>query len=660
MFNHIQSTSIGLPKSETITLFNSLKKTDSITKNQTIILQQINTLEYAGLIPSKEALLLKNNLSDNLFAEGILSDLVLRLIKQGKLAPEMKSVVNEKHLEKTIALLYTSHLEQAYSTLDPVHIQQRIWKASPKEFLSRMQEAEEMESKKYVKEWLHSLQFLKQECQTALAPLLKPLTDSEFKTYFLAFIDTLQLLEEDLTHQFCLEELYNLLKNQSETTFLFTLSQFLKAHYFYENHILSVEKNLSPHQDPQLSLFIAADAIKNAPHSKQLPTYYSLIYGKIKKSLDNTQTGPLNKPIAIIEGHSPDEKTISHTIQELFKKASQDFFIIDLKALKTEKDYLKTLAQIFSKKNPQALVAPISYKDQHLLLEASKKFGPPLVFFPSYTKTSDWEEASNDSNSLIRIGFPTPLNVDFLEEINKEKTKISGIPGLFQNTASKEFLKKKWGFSPQTKIVVIHTPEGNSPWPAFLAKEYSSHEDLTILVLTDAKNKSFIHTLKTKISPHTQIPLKIYSSLSPLEKEEILTLSDLIIDKEREQNSSLLFEASHAKTPILLDHSHSFFFSGGPIAFLKRLFHLQKDSHETEIHENLLNDLNLGIMIRSKKNFKLAFNELLFQDPPSTISPDNLKDTLFPLLQEMKEAAESKDLKEKKNLPRSLHFFTTR
>ena len=170
---------------------------------------------------------------------------------------------------------------------------------------------------------------------------------------------------------------------------------------------------------------------------------------------------------------------------------------------------------------------------------------------------------------------------------------------------------------------------------------------------------SFIHHLKTKIYPHTELPIQIYSSLTPLEREELLTLADLIIDKERKDRSALLFEANHAKTPLLLDNSPPPLFSGGFFHFLSRipsLFYLQKESPVSEIHEKILNDQNLGIMIRSKANFKLSFEELLFQKTPIP-SPAHLTNTLPTLVKEMK--AEAREQEQKKAQIEPLQFFTT-
>ncbi len=646
-------SSKNYPNSELNILFESLSKKDYITSEMATTLEQLNTLEHSGLIPSKEAILIKNNLNDELFAEGILSDLILKLVKKGKLAPEMRNIVYERRLKGSILFLYTCHLEQTYSTLKPYIIQQQLWKCSPKKLLLKMVEAQEMESKKYVNDWIFSLKFLNQEIQTSLEPLLHPLTNTQFKSLFLSFVETLSRVEKDFTHQICLQELYELLKKTPDTEFFQVTSSVLKASLFYQTHIQKIEKN--SYSDHQFSLCLAADAIKNAPYSKKLPMYYNLIYGHIKNKWDLVQNNLLKKSITILVGCSEDEKNVANTIQKSFEKANQPFSKIELSSLNNN---IKSLIQPLIKNSPASLIGAVDPEHQDLLLETAKSLELPITFFPPYTEASKWEETSNNSYPYFRIAFPTPLSSDISEEINGEKTKISGIPGVFQNTKTQQELKLMWGFSAETKVVLVNTPEGDSPWPSFLSKEYKTSKNITLAVLTEKKNKSFIHNLKTKISPSTDLPIKIYSSLTPLEREELFTLADLVIDKGRTY-SSLLFETSHAKTPLLIDNCPPDWFSGGLFACLSRipsLFYRKKEAPLLEIHEKILNDQNLGIMIRSKANFKLAFEELLFQENP--ISPPTLLEKTFPnFVREMKLDSQEQN-KTKPAMP-PLHFFTS-
>ena len=86
-------------------LLRALSQKEPISQESATTLQQINTLQNVGIIPPLESLLLKNNLNNTLFAEGILSDLILDLVQQGKLAPEMKQIVSQRKLHGTIQFL---------------------------------------------------------------------------------------------------------------------------------------------------------------------------------------------------------------------------------------------------------------------------------------------------------------------------------------------------------------------------------------------------------------------------------------------------------------------------------------------------------------------------------------------------------------------------
>ncbi|MBX9923218.1 MAG: hypothetical protein K2Y01_03825 [Rhabdochlamydiaceae bacterium] len=620
------------PQNTIPTLLQALSQKEPISQEAAITLQQINTLQHAGLIPPFEALLIKNNLNNPLFAEGILSDLILNLVQQGTLAPEMKQIVAQRKLQGTIRFLYTCHLEQTYSTLEPYILQQKLLGYTPKKLLIRMQEAEEMESKKYIKEWLQSLNLSNLECQQALAPLLKPLTWQEFKQHLLKFLDTLRTQEEEIVHQFCLKELYSLLQAKSESSVFFTLSQFVKAFRFYKKYADSIEKKLQINH--QFSFCVAADAIKNGPYSKELPTYYHLIYGKIKNSIEEPK-------LLIVQGSSPDDKNISTVIQSLCNKIQKPFSTLNSSSVKS----LSSLVQALLKKAPESIAAPIS-EPPSLLLEAAKALHIPMTFFPSYTNANQWEDISQDSYSNFRIAFPTPLPPNTLEEIQSEKTTVSGIPCVFSEQESPDKLKQKWGFTPETKVIILDTPEGNSPWPALLSKEYTNSNNLALIVLTDEKNASFIHTIKTKIRPQTNLPIQVYSSLTPQEREELLTLSDLLIARAPENSHTLLFEAQQAKTPVLLDRCPPPLFSKGILGFFRALgtlFHLSKENPEKAIQEKIMSDLNLGLFIRSPKNFKSAVDELLTQTSVESPPTPTFSESAPLLLQKMqKEAFENK------------------
>jgi hypothetical protein len=643
------------PTSQLKVLFDSLSKKDPISPETFTTLEQINTLEYAGFIPSKEAILIKNNLEDELFAEGILSDVILDLINQEKLAPEMQHLVSKRKLQGSILFLYTCYLEGTHSSLKPYIIQQQLWECNPKKLMIRMKEEQEKESKQYVTNYLASLKFSNKECQSSLEPLFHPLTDSEFKERFLNLLDTLYRAEEDLPHLFCIQELYELLKATPPAKLFLVTSKILKATSFYQKHIHQVEKG--SFRDRQFSLCIAADAIKNAPFSSKLPTFYNLVYGQIKKSWENSLKNLIQKPVVILEGRSKDEKAIALTVQKHFEQIKQPFYKIELPSLKNR---AKPLVQALLKFSPETVIAAVEPKHQDTLLDTANSLKLPITFLPPFPEASRWEETSNSAHVNFRIAFPTPLSSDFIpEEINERKVKTPGIPGIFQNTKSPKQLKKMWGFAPEAKVVVIHTPEGDSPWPSHIAKQYKFSKDITLVVVTDKTNKEFIHNLKTHVSSTTKIPLKIYSSLTPLEKEELITLADLVISKERENDSSLIFEANHAKTPVLLDNCAPPLFSLGilpALSRLSRLFYHPKGSLKTAMHEKILNDQNLGIMIRSKENFKLSFEELLFQKTPIS-TPRHLTQTLSSHLSEMK--AEAQELRKHSQGATALNFFTS-
>ncbi len=633
------------PQNTIPTLLRSLSQKEPISQQSATTLQQINTLQYSGLIPPLEALLLKNNLNNPLFAEGILSDLILELVQQEKLAPEMKQIVEQRKLHGTIQFLYSCHLEQTYSTLDPYIIQQKLLGCTPQKLLARMLEAEELESKKYIKEWLGSLRLSKTECQEALAPLLKPLTPLEFKEHFLKFLETIRTQEEEIVHQFCLQELCTLVQSKPESSIFFTLSQFIKAFRFYQKYTDSLEKNTETNR--QFSLCLAADCIKNGPYSRELPTYYHLIYGKIKKSTEEPK-------LLIAQGNSSDDKNTSMLIQSLSNKIQKPFSTLNTSPTQT----LPSLLQMLLKKAPESIAAPLS-DNPALILQGAKALHLPLTFFPSHTDANAWEEISQDPYPNFRIAFPMPLSPNTLEEIQQEKTKISGIPCTFSKHPSPEKLKEKWGFSPETKIIVLHTPEGSSPWPARLAKAYATCKNLALIVLTEEKHASFIHSIKTKISPTTNLNIRVYPSLTPEEREEILILSDLLIAKAPENSHTLLFEAHQAKTPLLLDRCPHLSFSQGIFGVykaLRQMLHLRPKNPEDAIQEKIMSELNLGLFLRSPKSFKSAVDELLAQPLPESAPSPIFSESTPLLLREMEqESAQNKQ----SPLNPPLKIFTT-
>lgn len=610
-------------QSEVKFLFSSLSQQNTLTSDQIEVLNQINTLQYCGFIPSEEALLIKNNLAtprEINFSEGILAELILKQIKQGKLAPELKTAIREYGLAKTIFLLYSCHLEQTnYQTKESEAyiIQQRVWKdwkETPEGLLKKVREAEEIESKRYVKRWISSLNVDK-EVNDALTPLCSPLTDTEFKEFFLTFLKSLYSHEENTIQKFRLNEMIALLQDEPETRFHLTLSRMIKAFSFYQKHLQGIEKSRSSLH--QFSLCIAADAIKNAPYAKALTTSYHKIYGQIKKNWE--AKAPLaSKSIVLIEGDSLDEKSISKTVEKLFKKIKHRLFTV------SSSQDIKSLALSILKKSPDMILGAISPKYQTLLLEVSQALETPLTILSPLTNMTSWEETQMDPRKNLQIAVPTLISSELPES---DKVSVVGIPGIFENKRSKKELREKWNLPQESKIILINSPEGDSPWPAHLAKQYK--KDMFVIVLTDSKNADFIHMLKTKIAPETQLPLKVYTSASPLEKEELLTLSDLVISKERKEDSSLLFEAWHANTPLLLDNTPSSLFQ----SFLS-FFNFTQEAPETTLHETLLMEENLGIMLRSKENFPLALEELLYEERTFSKAPQ-LESNILPLVKNL-------------------------
>lgn len=134
----------------------------------------------------------------------------------------------------------------------------------------------------------------------------------------------------------------------------------------------------------------------------------------------------------------------------------------------------------------------------------------------------------------------------------------------------------------------------------------------------------------------------MYPSLTPEERKEVLALSDLLIAKAPQKSHHLLFEAHAARTPILLDRSPPHLFSRGISGLyraLGKLFHMYKENPEEAIQEKMMSDLNLGLFVRSSKNFKSAIEELLYQ-PSQEIPPTpSFTQTVPILLEEMTKEA---------------------
>jgi hypothetical protein len=86
-----------------------------------------------------------------------------------------------------------------------------------------------------------------------------------------------------------------------------------------------------------------------------------------------------------------------------------------------------------------------------------------------------------------------------------------------------------------------------------------------------------------------------------------------------------------------------------------RIFSFPKKNQEEAIQEKIMSDLNLGLFIRSPKNFKSAIEELLEQPPLEAPQSPSFSQTVPLLLKEMeKEAMQNRS----SVLSRPLQMFT--
>ena len=695
-FSNLRQTILSLhpspfatPENEIKTLITALEKKTILSEKTEETLNQINALHYSGFISSFTALRLKNNLHDPILSESILSEQILELISQEKLIPEARQIVKERGFANTILYLHTVHLQALSSKLEPSIVQQQVLKHEPTNLFLRMKEAEEMNAKKEIKQWLQTIELPQEDLDLFVTPLLKPLTDSQFKESALSLLQHLYAKEDNLIFRFCFEEVHTLLQKESEEKSVSLIAQFLKALNFYYAHTCEIQQislellDLDPilqkqhiqtcRKAHQFSLLIAADAIKNAPRARDLETVYSLMAGRIKTQWEEAanilQKDSFKAKHIIARGISKDEEIASRNIEEILKtnkksfdsicipyeifsssngkffstetlaKKHHAFRVVNLFSGNTEENSeknVKKLMQQLLKKTPSSLIAPLSHHHKHLTLETAKALNIPVTFVAINTDISEWEDLSYSHYPHFTIAFPTPPDPNIPQEINKEKMVIAGLPVIQRSFEESNSLKQKWGIPLEKQVILINTPEGDLTWPTFIAKHYSEDKNIFLIILTEEKKKQFLHTLQTKLAPSTQLPIRVCSSLTPKEKEELLILANLVIDKNKQGDSAILLESNKTGTRLLIDNTPPSFFSRGLLGFsisclnaFLEIFGIKNQLPETILHENFLEEQNLGKMVHSKKDFKKTLENLLLEDSPVTIPPENFTE-LFP------------------------------
>jgi hypothetical protein len=712
----LQPSLYAVPESELFLLKSSLIKESFLSKEEEEILNQINALHYAEIFPSKIAILLKNHLNDPLTFGRVLSSFVLELVRQEKMVPTALERVGElcakdpvKGPFQAILYLYTSHLQEEAFEFPPLVVQEQVWKYEEKDLVKRMQEMEEMQCKTYLLSWLKKLDLSAQEKDLYIAPILKPLKSKHFQKQLKELFKHLLTKEGNLIYKLCLEEFSALLKEENG---LQLLANSLRAFDFYRAHIekirsLSLEIESLSKEEKQdwiqscqkahrFSFYIAADAIKNGPRARDLQTSYCLLAGKIKAEWERIENqlseNAFPKTTLIARGISKDEEIALSNIQELFQALEKkvDTLCIPKEILETKpmtRDILgilnseslcknhhafrilnlfrqegeegsqeskQKLIQYLLKKNPSSIVAPLSHQHRQLLLESAKALEIPITFLAINTDVDDWEEISYFDYPHFTLVFPRLPSEDIPQEINKEKVAVCGLPVLQRSKLSSLDLKEKWGLPLDCKIVLLSTPEGDPTWSKFLAEHYGKEDNLVLAVLTEEENKTFLYDLHTKIAPSTSLPIYTYTSLTPEEKEELLLMADLVIDKNKQGDRSILLESNQAGTRLLIDNTPPSFFSRGISGFLLSsinsllgLFGIDDELAETRLHEKFLEEQNLGKMIHSKDEFKHFFEELLQEEFPIATGKENFQETFPQIVQEIEAKAPSETFLQK-------------